>query len=138
MIFKAALELFQERGFEETTADQIAAKSQVSRGTFFNYFPYKEAVLIEYGAELMDAAWEEAKRMLAAGREPLWVLRFFWDRLAELAEVELGPDLYARLAYELLNPDPERAAYAYRKLPLAERVAAVLAPLKEEGSFGRT
>ena len=132
-IYRAALELFRDYGFDRTTADDIAKKSHVSRGTFFNYYPHKEAVLLEYGAELMDEAWSEAERRLEAGEDPLSVLRFFWDRLAELSEIELGPELFARVAYELLNPDPERAAYAYRMLPLAERVKRLLAPLAEAG-----
>ncbi len=132
-IYRAALELFRDQGFDRTTADDIAKASNVSRGTFFNYYPYKEAVLLEYGAELLDEAWAEAERRLAQGAEPLVVLREFWDRLAELSEVELGPELFSRLAYELLNPDPERAAYAYKMLPLAERVRRLLQPLAEAG-----
>ena len=134
-IYRTALELFRDYGFDRTTADDIAKKSHVSRGTFFNYYPHKEAVLLEYGAELMDEAWSEAERRLEAGEDPLSVLRFFWDRLAELSEIELGPELFARVAYELLNPDPERAAYAYRMLPLAERVKPLLAPLAEAGKL---
>ncbi len=134
-IYRTALELFRDYGFDRTTADDIAKKSHVSRGTFFNYYPRKEAVLLEYGAELMDEAWSEAERRLEAGEDPLSVLRFFWDRLAELSEIELGPELFARVAYELLNPDPERAAYAYRMLPLAERVKPLLAPLAEAGKL---
>lgn len=44
-ITQAALDLFTERGFEATTVDDIAARADVAKGTFFNYFPRKEAVL---------------------------------------------------------------------------------------------
>jgi AcrR family transcriptional regulator len=44
-ITQAAIELFTERGFDATTVDDIAAKADVAKGTFFNYFPRKEAVL---------------------------------------------------------------------------------------------
>jgi AcrR family transcriptional regulator len=44
-IFKAALKLFKAQGFAATTIDDIAAKADVAKGTFFNYFPRKEAVL---------------------------------------------------------------------------------------------
>ncbi len=136
-IYRAAIELFRDYGFERTTAGEIARKSHVSRGTFFNYYPYKEAVLLDFGAELLEEAWREARDRLEAGEDPLRVLRFLWDRLAELSETELGPELFARLAYELLNPNPERAAYAYRALPLAERVKEILAPLAEVGRLRR-
>jgi AcrR family transcriptional regulator len=44
-ITQAAIDLIAERGFEATTVDDIAARADVAKGTFFNYFPRKEAVL---------------------------------------------------------------------------------------------
>ncbi|HWO89193.1 MAG TPA: TetR/AcrR family transcriptional regulator [Gemmatimonadales bacterium] len=49
-IFVSALQLFQEKGFQSTTIDDITERADVAKGTFFNYFPRKEAV-IEYLAE---------------------------------------------------------------------------------------
>lgn len=45
-IFEAAMRLFREKGFAATTIDEIAAAADVAKGTFFNYFPTKEAVLL--------------------------------------------------------------------------------------------
>lgn len=45
-IFEAAVSLFQEKGYQNTTVDEIVDKADVAKGTFFNYFPTKSAILI--------------------------------------------------------------------------------------------
>lgn len=44
-IVQAAIELFQEKGFEDTTVLQITTKAQVAKGTYFHYFSTKEAII---------------------------------------------------------------------------------------------
>jgi AcrR family transcriptional regulator len=131
-IFQAAMALFRQRGFQETTASDIAKAAHVSRGTFFNYFPYKEAVLLEYGALLLARLKEEVKRRLAQGEDPLAILRFLFQEVARYTEAE--KDLVLPLLYELLNPDPIRARAAFEALPLGDLIAEVLRPLREVGA----
>ncbi|HXW62212.1 MAG TPA: TetR family transcriptional regulator [Candidatus Acidoferrales bacterium] len=50
-LYHAALKLFAERGFLETTVEDITEAADVGKGTFFNYFPTKEHVLATLGAE---------------------------------------------------------------------------------------
>ena len=44
-IYEAALNLFRAQGYEGTTVDQITRHAGLAKGTFFNYFPTKDAVL---------------------------------------------------------------------------------------------
>jgi AcrR family transcriptional regulator len=129
-IFQAAMALFRQRGFQETTASDIAKAAHVSRGTFFNYFPYKEAVLLEYGALLLAGLREEVKGRLARGEDPLAILRFIFQEVARYTEAE--KDLVLPLLYELLNPDPIRAKAAFEALPLGDLIAQVLRSLREK------
>ncbi len=44
-IYREAMELFREKGFNATTIDEIAREADVAKGTVFNYFPQKTAFL---------------------------------------------------------------------------------------------
>jgi len=44
-IVNAALQLFSTHGYVETTVEQITEAADVGKGTFFNYFPTKDALL---------------------------------------------------------------------------------------------
>jgi AcrR family transcriptional regulator len=50
----AALELFIEQGFENTTVEQIAARAEISTATFFRYFKGKADAV--FGSESDDRA----------------------------------------------------------------------------------
>jgi AcrR family transcriptional regulator len=58
-IYGSAIELFQAKGFDETTVDEIAQAAGVSRASFFRYFSSKDDLLaqnvIKYGDALTAA-----------------------------------------------------------------------------------
>lgn len=64
-IFRAALALFAQKGFAETTVEDITNAADVGKGTFFNYFPSKDHILLAFGemqlGRLREAV-DEARR----------------------------------------------------------------------------
>jgi AcrR family transcriptional regulator len=64
-LFRAALELFAKKGFNETTVEDITEAADVGKGTFFNYFPSKDHILLAFGEmqlAKLELAIEEARR----------------------------------------------------------------------------
>jgi TetR/AcrR family transcriptional regulator, regulator of mycofactocin system len=68
-VARAALDLFNRQGYDETTVDEIAAAVGVSRRTFFRYYDSKrEVVWGEFDAELVRL---EQKLASASTDEPM-------------------------------------------------------------------
>ncbi len=47
-IISTAIDLFNSQGYDQTTVEQIAEEADVARGTIFNHFPVKEAMILGY------------------------------------------------------------------------------------------
>jgi len=88
-IFAAALRLFAERGYDETTIADIAAAADVSPRTFFAYFPSKEDVIF---AEIDDRLAEVQQRLSrrTPGETPLEIIRQSVVEVMEALVAEQG------------------------------------------------
>jgi AcrR family transcriptional regulator len=82
-LYRAALRLFAERGFLETTVEDITEAADLGKGTFFNYFPTKEHILAEFGGDRLLAV-QQALQMARTTKGPVL------DALRELATGAAG------------------------------------------------
>ncbi|WP_431238821.1 TetR/AcrR family transcriptional regulator [Mycolicibacterium aichiense] len=73
MLVDAAVTLCIERGYHNTTVEQIAAAAEVSPRTFSRYFPTKDAVMMTVLDDLVDAA-VAALATIDSGVPPLTAL----------------------------------------------------------------
>src|SRR6266567_1188360 len=55
-IVKAALSLFQTKGFDATTTKAIARKAGIAEGTVFNYFKSKDDIALHFFEQEVDQA----------------------------------------------------------------------------------
>jgi AcrR family transcriptional regulator len=109
-----ALRLFRDRGFAATTADDIAAAAEVSRSTFFRYFPTKEDVVL---LDDVDPVFEAAFRAIPAGTPLLEAL---------------GRSMRAGFA----SLDDEKRALEEVRMDLARTIPEIGAVLRERNAFG--
>jgi AcrR family transcriptional regulator len=104
---QAAMELFDEQGFANTTAVEIANRARVTTRTFFRYFSDKQA-LVFADAELLRAALVERLLQATTIDEPLQTVMhalagFDWESLGSRdiqrqrsAMIDANPDLLER------------------------------------------
>jgi AcrR family transcriptional regulator len=90
--------LFRTRGFDETTVDDIVGELEISRQTFFNYFPGKEAVLAELGLAWLGAQGERARAGARSDRPARLMAGFRRVLREQLAAVQQDRD-FMRLVF---------------------------------------
>ncbi|GLV65491.1 TetR family transcriptional regulator [Bacillus mycoides] len=69
LIFLKAVQLFQERGYENVTVQDITTACGIAKGTFFNYFPKKENILLFLGDSQIEL-WNESLKTYANVEHP--------------------------------------------------------------------
>ncbi|MDQ4110440.1 MAG: TetR family transcriptional regulator [Actinomycetota bacterium] len=84
-IEQAGWELFHQKGFAETTVDQIAARAGISGRTFFRYFDSKEALLFGDWRWQLDELSRRVQ-LAATGTTPLDAIKGAVLALAESTE----------------------------------------------------
>ena len=120
----AALELFDEQGFERTTVAEIARRAGLTQRTFFNHFADKREVLFGLSSELR----QEIIREIAAGDDTLPPLDAVVRALEVVAD-KMFEDRRAvvtrRHAVVAANPELQERELA-KNAALTEAIADVL------------
>ncbi|WP_051713174.1 TetR/AcrR family transcriptional regulator [Spirillospora albida] len=73
-ILAAAREVFEERGYPETRVAHITRHARVAYGSFYTYFPSKEAVFLEV-ADLLFQTMIQLDLVPSDGYEPATLIR---------------------------------------------------------------
>jgi AcrR family transcriptional regulator len=82
---QAALELYRERGFDQTTTAEIAARAGLNERTFFRHFPDKREVLFD-GEAALRAALTQAVAEAPDGLQPLEILLCAFRKAGRILE----------------------------------------------------
>ncbi len=107
-LFNASLTLFAQKGFPETTVEDITEAADVGKGTFFNYFPSKDHILLAFG-EMQLLKLEAAIELARKTGEPMpEFLRSLGVRMTQ--EPTRNPAIIRALLQAYLSTTPVRAA----------------------------
>src|SRR5258708_21520902 len=107
-LFRAALDLFASKGFAETTVEDITESADVGKGTFFNYFPSKDHILLAF-VEMQLGKLEAAIEMAHRAGEPMpEFLRSLVIRMTQ--EPTRNPAIVRAVLQAYLSTTPVREA----------------------------
>ena len=89
-ILKAALDLFERKGFQRTTTRAISQKAGIAEGTLFNYFETKEDLALYFFQQELDEVigWYDRDRRMARAALPERLFGIIHHLLERLAPYE--------------------------------------------------
>jgi AcrR family transcriptional regulator len=122
---QAALYLFAERGYEETTVADIAGRAEVSLRTFFVHFPTKEDVLFDGSRE----DFPDLFRLIVAAPAGLSDLAALEVALLGMIEESAAADreMYHRMTQLLVRASASSSVVRGRRMANADKIASVVA-----------
>ena len=152
-LLDAALDLFVEKGFAATRAEEVAARAGVSKGTLFLYFQSKEELLKAVVRENISGRfkeWNEEFATFEGGTADMLVycMNIWWERVGAtkasgitklmMSEASNFPDIAAFYQQEVIEPGQSLIRRIlqrgmdrgeFRKLDLDYAIFAVIAPM---------
>jgi AcrR family transcriptional regulator len=130
-IVKAALSLFQTKGFDATTTKAIARKAGIAEGTVFNYFKSKDDIALHFFEQEVDQAMAAVRDNPRLKKAPLEEKLFtlVHSQLEYLAPYErfIGSALI-----HALKPSSPLGPFSHRAMELRHRYLRFVEELIEE------
>ncbi len=118
-LLDAALDLFVEKGFAATRAEEVAARAGVSKGTLFLYFPSKEELFKAMVRENISGRFQEWNQEFetydgSSADMVRYCMKVWWDRVGAtkasgitkliISEARNFPELAAFYQQEVIRP----------------------------------
>jgi len=130
----AAWELFAERGYEDTSINDIAERADIAPRTFFRYFPTKEAVLYPQFDELLQSVRDEFHRR--PSDEP--VMTSLFESLGKLSgSLEGGASRTQQRLAIIKRPGEQPIGTEYFRTRLSEVAAELVLEREGDGDEAR-
>src|SRR5579871_4962676 len=127
---RAAMELFGEHGYDQTTVAQIAERAGLTERTFFRHFADKREILFAGGTELQDLV-VAAVASAPASASPLEAAVAGIEAAGAMLEERRGRR-FARQRQRIIASSPELQERELHKL--AAMAAGVSEALRERGA----
>lgn len=120
----AALELFEEQGYEATTVADICARADVATKTFFNYFPTKQHLIREIAHQSIEGFLVDIETVRSEGSSTRERLVQFFDMVTSAA-TEVGPK-HREVLTEIIHAASSSGEKDMRARQLREAMGAIV------------
>lgn len=134
-LFRAALKLFSEKGFAETTVEDITNAADVGKGTFFNHFPSKEHMLIGFSDMQLGKLQDAVNGMRASNESMSSFLRKLSIRMTE--EPARAPDVVRAILLANLSNSSVRSTMQEKHARALGLMTQIIEIGQERGEFRR-
>jgi AcrR family transcriptional regulator len=125
-LISAAMRLFEEKGYEQTTVAEIAAAAEVSTKTFFNHFASKDEVLFPHLSARIDDAVAVIERHKPAEKISDVLMHAMEHMLADAVRDELDGGLASVRLPMIISVPSVQAATLHRYFKAETRLADAL------------
>ncbi len=133
-IFTAAMKLFVEKGFNETTMREIADAASVGKSTLYDYFPTKDDILLAVIEEELHTLTEKAREIAAqsipTGDKFRKIIYSYFDYLAANEHFFMKLSLEVQRMAQISQARIQKKRHAYQDL-----IGSVIEEGIEEGYF---
>lgn len=95
-IIAVAMDLFKKQGFDKTTVEQIAEEADINKGTIYNHFPAKEAIICEHVKRVIQEQGSETIELLKQLPDTRSRLIAVLKKSLQWMHIELNKDIYEK------------------------------------------
>jgi len=83
-IYETAMALFLQKGFDNVTVEDITHQIEIAKGTFFNYFPNKESILLYFMRRHLEEVKDQIPRVIKEAKTTQQKLHCLFSILAKM------------------------------------------------------
>ncbi|MCM3270414.1 TetR/AcrR family transcriptional regulator [Paenibacillus elgii] len=133
-IFTQSIKLFKEKGFDNVTVEEITQACGIAKGTFYNYFPKKEAVLLHLAVSQLESVHETIQNNKNMPDLRQQLLHLFSNLFHQYAE---QPDMVRLVVSEMMRSDMFINAEMRIIEKFRQALAALLEDAKDKGQLAK-
>jgi AcrR family transcriptional regulator len=138
-IIKAAMELISEKGYRNTSIEEIAAKAEVGPATVYNYFGSKSGLIISVFTDIKDIMIKKGEKLLSnlpdTPEEAVYkIAASYFGDMARRYDKKLMREVYVAIMIEQLSVRKEMMQMDYAVM---EHVVKLLEIFKARGQLAK-